>query len=175
MPYAIHNVTRGRHNRTQRAAAAQHPRFKQHIGPGQVRLLRGRPLILSDDALQAHLEELRTKVAAGLVEVRTLDGRKVDLATLAAGPAPATPPLPRPPEDSIANDKPWGQRMPMHEGDLPDDPSIEPKLPALVAAAEDEDDAEEDDEAPGDEAAPAEGSPAAAAPNRAGRGKRGKR
>lgn len=117
--YAIHNTVRGRHNRTQRAAAPAHFRFQQRVGAAQTRLVRGRLLMVTEEALLRDLEELKKKQKAGILEVRTLDGRVLDLETMQPAPLPATTPLPNPPLDSAANDKPAGQPMPQFPGGQP--------------------------------------------------------
>lgn len=136
MPYVVHNTARSRTNRMLRAASPGKPGMKQYIG-GEHRLVRGRPVTLTDDQFAAHLEELRSKSAAGAVEVFTTDGRKVDLTTLEAGPSAPVPPLPNPPLDSIQNDKPAGQFIPQMPGGEPEmsQPGTTPKLPDLVAGA----------------------------------------
>lgn len=138
--YAIHSTVRSRHNRTQRAGQPVHHRFKQHIGSGQRRLIRGRPLHLTEEEFTKHLDEIKAKAAAGILEVRTMDGRKLDLSTMRpVGPA-AAPPLPKPPLDSAADDRPWGQEVPPLPGDEPlhemtGEPSL---LSDLDKSAEDE-------------------------------------
>lgn len=103
--YAVHNTARGRHNRHHRAAAATHRGMKQHIGDGQHRLIRGRPVFLTEEMFQKYLPDLQARAAAHLLEVRTMDGRKVDLSTLEVQAAPALPPMPHFPPNSIANDE----------------------------------------------------------------------
>lgn len=102
--YAVISTVRGRANRTQRAGAPAHHRLKQHVGASQARLVRGRPLIISEEIFQRDLEDLRHKNAQGILEVRTMDGRLFDLSTLQAAVLVPQPPLPHPPLDSIAND-----------------------------------------------------------------------
>lgn len=103
--YAVHSVVRGRHNRTERASLPQKPKRKQYIGVEQFRLTHGRPLLITEEYLHAHLEELRAKQAGHILEVRTTDGRKVDLATLEANAALPAAPKPEFQLDSVNNDK----------------------------------------------------------------------
>lgn len=65
------------------------------------------------------LEDLKKKAKMGVLEVRTSDGRLVDLSTMTAAPAPAVAPLPNPPLDSAANDIPAGQATPQFPGGKP--------------------------------------------------------
>lgn len=109
--YAVHSVARSRYNRTERAQRATRARFKQYIGDQQMRLVRNRPVIITEEVLLANLEELRAKTAEHLIKVTTVDGRDVDLETFAVAPAPPAEPKPTFKPDSIADDKPWGIKM----------------------------------------------------------------
>lgn len=128
--YYVHNTTRGRHNRTQRAGQAKHAGLKQYIGGGKYRVIRGRPVALTREQVSLHVEELAQKVAAGIFEVRTHDGRIVDMRTGDAAPRNASAALPRPILDSIANDtQNVGQPMPQYPGgDIEGTPGEEPSL-----------------------------------------------
>jgi len=135
--FGIHNVSRGRQNRTVRAAGVARG-LKQYIG-GTHRLIRGQVLVLTAEQLQLHTKELAEKEAAGLIEVRTLDGRLVSMADPSKMPAPApvAPPVPVVVLDSIANDQQnVGQAMPQFpDGDAVMD--VDPnKVPELVAKAD---------------------------------------
>lgn len=114
--YAVHSTVRGRHNRTLRAQSPVHHTLTQHLAGGDYRLVRGRPVQLTEEKFQLLLPELREKAAAGILEVKTLDGRLVDLTTLETSTLPAPVPAPHPPLDSIANDKPAGNPMPQFPG-----------------------------------------------------------
>jgi hypothetical protein len=73
--------------------------------------------MITEEELRAHLEELRAKQKAHVLEVRTEDGRLVDLDTLVAE-APAPLPMePHPVLDSVANDIPTGIQFPKYQGD----------------------------------------------------------
>jgi hypothetical protein len=79
--------------------------MKQYVGDKQHRLIAGRPVIVSEEMVKRNIEELKAKAAAHMIEVRTRDGRLVDLNTMEpAPPAPATV-FPHPLMDSVANDK----------------------------------------------------------------------
>ena len=135
--FGIHNVSRSRHNRTLRAAGVARG-LKQYIG-GTHRLIRGQVLVLTAEQIELHLKELQEKEAAGLIEVRTLDGRKLSLNEPGRPVAPAVPasPAPHPVLDSIANDtQNVGNRVPQFPGGdahMDEDPNI---VPDLVKAAE---------------------------------------
>ena len=133
--FLICNSTRGRANRTLRAQQAKHHPLRQHLGGGKYRIIRGRPITLTESEVMTHIKEIREKVLSGALEIRTQDGRLVDVET----GEPMTDlqksmPLPNPPMDSIANDKQnVGQRMPQFAGgDTEGDTS---DVPALVAGA----------------------------------------
>jgi hypothetical protein len=105
MDYQLFNTAHARHNRTARAALPKNPRMKQYVGDKQHRLIAGRPVIVSEEMVKRNIEELKAKAAAHMIEVRTRDGRLVDLNTMEpAPPAPATV-FPHPLMDSVANDK----------------------------------------------------------------------
>jgi hypothetical protein len=135
--YYVHNVTRGRHNRTQRAGQPKHHGLKQYIGGGKYRSIRGRPIALTREQVMQHIEELVKKVDAGIFELRTQDGRIVDIRTGEAAPRGASAALPRPVLDSIANDQQnVGEQMPQFPGgDVVGTPGTEP---SLIADAEEE-------------------------------------
>jgi hypothetical protein len=77
--YLIHNTARSPKTRGVRSGNATHRGLKQHVLGSQRRLVRGRPVSLTEDELLVHLEELQGKAKVGLLEVRTSDGRLVDL------------------------------------------------------------------------------------------------
>jgi hypothetical protein len=103
--YLIHSAVRGRANRTLRQAAPQHARLVQYIGPRQLRLVRGRPLTLTEEELLGCLTELQSKVTQGLIEVTTADRRPFNLQTLTAAAPSVAPPKPIVVLDSVKNDK----------------------------------------------------------------------
>lgn len=127
--FVLHNTVRRRHTRLKRMQAASRHRFKQYVA-GAVRVTRNRPRPVKQSFIEKHLEELKAKEKAGLMEVRTPGGQLVDLNTMTAAPPPAPKPLPHPPMDSAANDEPMGAPMPIYrEGKGVDEP-VEP--PALA-------------------------------------------
>jgi len=142
--FYIHNTIRSRHNRTQRAASASHRGMKQYIG-GTHRVIRSQPLAMAESVFRTHLDEIKAKAKEGLIQVKTRDGRLVDLESL----TPTTPvmegnPLPKPPLDSIQNDMPAGENRPQFPGGLPEVQTEEQlnKKPSLFDGL-DEDEPEE--------------------------------
>lgn len=119
--YVIHNAARSVHSRTARAQGASHRGLKQHVLDTQKRLVRGRPLTISEEELKRNLPELKKKAAQGLIHVKTTDGRHVNLDTLEAGPAPAPAPKPNPPLDTVARDQ---QHVGEERGVFPEGPFI---------------------------------------------------
>lgn len=113
--YQIHNTTRDRSNRTQRAQSVG-LRFKHYVGAEQIRMVRARALNVTEEWIAANLDELQDKAGRGILEVRTLDGAVVDLSTMTAGKSPLSPPLPHPVLDSAANDKAAGEPKQMYPG-----------------------------------------------------------
>lgn len=132
--FAIHSTARSRHHRTHRAANPGNRRRKQYVGEGQHRLLSGRPVILTEEQLLAARPELMEKLRLGLIEIRLLDGRQIDLETLEAAPVAPSPKMPEPVLDSIANDVPMlGEKM-APQG-VPMDAALE-GTPELIARLE---------------------------------------
>lgn len=109
MDYMIHSTARSRHTRTARAGLPQNPRMKQYVGGDQRRLIRGQPILVTEEVLKKNLEELRAKQALHMLEVKTRDGRLVDLNTLEVGPAALGEVKAHPPLDSLANDRNFPQ------------------------------------------------------------------
>ena len=111
MDFLIHNGSRARSNRTLRATMPEHGGHKQYILDSDHRLVRGRPLQVTEEKLKAHFPELKEKEGKGLIYVTTLQGEPVDLETLKVFPLPPESPLPRPSLDSANNDIPAGEPM----------------------------------------------------------------
>jgi hypothetical protein len=126
--FKVVNTVRSRHNRVQRM---QHPvsaRLKQHIGAGEHRVLRGRPLILTGGQIEKHLKEIGEKARMGLIQVQTMDGRIIDPESLrvsspkyTAGPPQASVPVPNRLLDSANRDKNTGigENIPQMPGGIP--------------------------------------------------------
>jgi len=133
MNYQIHNGSRAIHNRSLRSQMPQHGGHKQYVCKAELRLIRGRPLEVSDLQLQEHLEELQEKQEQGLVYVTTVDGHMVDLLTMEVSPSVPESPRPTPALDSAANDKAGGEVIPRFAGDLP--PPKDFEMPVAPSAA----------------------------------------
>lgn len=139
--YQLCSVVRSRHNRTQRAALPVKPRRKQYVGDGMIRLAHGRPTVITQDQLVKNLAEIKAKVAGHILEVRTMDGRLLDLETgtpVEAAAVENTRPQFQP--DSVANDKNFeGLQItpPYMNDDLTPPEVLEPgQKPSLFEAAE---------------------------------------
>jgi hypothetical protein len=133
--FIIRNSVRSRSNRTLRAKQPMRAPLRQQLAGGKYRVLRGRPITLTEREVMEILPELVAKVDAGALEICMLDGRPIDVRTgePLVGPR-VSPPLPNPPMDSIANDKQnVGQRMPQFAGG--DTETGDSDVPALVAGA----------------------------------------
>lgn len=120
--FKVHNSVRDVKTRLQRRMAPTSPRMKQYLGGGELRVLRGRPVVLTREQLEVHLEELKERTAAGVLWVSTMDDQEVDLETLSPTMLPpAEPKAPEPVLDSANNDKNEGvgQAIPQFAGGLP--------------------------------------------------------
>jgi hypothetical protein len=125
--YAVHSVVRSTAFRLYRATLPQHQKKRHLICNQTLRLLPGRRLLISEKSLLKHLEELQEKAKLHILEVRTPDGRLVDLSTMATAPAEPKVLLPHPRLDSVAYDRPTGQYIPPYVGD---DTAMPQVLPA---------------------------------------------
>jgi len=108
MDYLIHNASRSRSNRTLRAANATHRGMKQYLFSGQYRLVRGRPLRITEEFLLSNLDELKEKNKAGLIYVTLGNLTPFDLEKLAPVAVVARPAAPNFQPDSINRDLPVG-------------------------------------------------------------------
>lgn len=139
--YALHNISRSRMNRTDRAALGKKPRLAAYVTiNGQPRrLIRGRPTIIGAEVLEKNIDLLRSLEKEQVLEVRTLDGRRVDLSTMTASARASTSPPPNFLPDSLARDDAWGERMPPQLGDLVDEDGNEvpaDHVPELIKRAD---------------------------------------
>ena len=118
--FFVHNMVRRIETRRARAASPRRHRFKQYLfGDPSRRLVRSRPLAITRDELVKHIEELRRRRREGLIEVKTPDGRFLDLETLNIGRAAPVPQQPHPPLDSVENDRPAGVMASSMPGGMP--------------------------------------------------------
>ncbi len=133
--FHIHNLTRSQETRVARAKAARRPRFKQMLGGGLIRLVRGRPMPVAKSLIEKLRRELLDKEAEGILKVTMPDGRRVDITTLKPlDPKKAAAPKPQPPLDSAADDKTFehgvGVEVPQVPGGLVQ--SATPPLPEAL-------------------------------------------
>lgn len=145
--FLIYNTTRAKATRTQRALAPQHSKTTLLLGAGLLRIMRARPLPVTESVVRKLQAELITKEEAGLLYVATSAGLRVDLATLDVVERPK-PVEPRPKKrlDSVANDANEGVGIPIppYEDAIAQVQPVEPptvglpELPDSNEPAEDE-------------------------------------
>jgi hypothetical protein len=136
--FKVHNGARDPETRTLRASNAQHRGLKLFIPIGQQRVLRGRPVIVTEAQIQEKLEEMRALQASGLIYVTTMDERVVDLFTGAAAPVPAEPPRPNPPLDDARRDPAGGQEpLSAYNNEAPPPATFEMPVAPPMAAFDD--------------------------------------
>ena len=112
--YVIHNVVRRQHTRLKRQLAAGRHRFNQMVGGGDLRIPRGRSRPVGKSFIEKHLKELKEKIEAGMLEVKTPGGQLINLSTMkVAAPSPPKP-MPDPPTDTAADDKNQGSPKPVY-------------------------------------------------------------
>jgi hypothetical protein len=132
--YVIHSVVRSVHHRTHRATLPAALKRKQYVGNAQARLVPGARLLVDETFVTRNLLELRQKSADKVLEVRTPDGRVVDLMTMEPGPMAPKVPLINKRLDSVKYDTPTGQYIPPYVGDDEAMPQVLPpgQKPALL-------------------------------------------
>ena len=112
MVFLVHNGARSRTNRALRALQPVHGGLKQFICDGSRRLVRGRPVQLTEDEIHRHLAELQSLEAKGLIHVTVGDGRPFSLARCEIEPgSPVANTRPEMPLDSAARDDNQGMNM----------------------------------------------------------------
>jgi hypothetical protein len=111
--YFVHSGVRKRHTALKRRLAPVNAALVQHIGGLVVR--RARPVPVTHAKVMQILDQLKAAEAEGRLELRTPDGRLVDLNTLAPAAPPVAPPAPNFLPDSAARDLPAGQNMPLYQ------------------------------------------------------------
>lgn len=127
-------------SRTLRRQQPTRHRFKQYLfSDPSKRILRNRPVRITAEDLVKNFDELQAKEACGILAVHTLDGRRLDLASLRDGILSLSAKVPsdtkpNPPLDSIANDTPTGIAMSQFiDGTFDGDPAAERVLSELTA------------------------------------------
>jgi hypothetical protein len=131
--YQIHNMTRSRETRAGRAAVArERSRTVLMLGGGSIRVMRNRPLPVTETTIRKLHAELVNRVEVGAAKVTTDKGEPVDIRTLKAlskGTKLVEGPKPKPKPDTVADDKPAGNKMPKMEGGVPQ--GVELPVPAV--------------------------------------------
>lgn len=125
----LHSGVRKRHTRGKRMRnpMAYRARFVQRIG-GDIVVRRNRPARVNEKAFVKHREEILQRVQAGLLEVRTPDGRLIDAANMQVVEPPREP-APTKPEPVKAEDMPVGRPIPITpEGTAQTEPIDPPKI-----------------------------------------------
>lgn len=137
MDFLVHNGSRTKTNRALRARSPEHGGFKHYVFNNTQRLISARPLLVTEEKLKQHLEELKEKQAKGLLYVTTPQYEVVDLDTLSiiAAPAPEGP-KPNPPLDSAARDKQVGWALNSIPQEVPPPAEFVMPVNAPVAALE---------------------------------------
>jgi hypothetical protein len=121
--------------------------MKQYLFSGQHRLVRGRPLRITEEFLLANLDELKEKNKAGLIYVTLGNLTPFDLEKMASVAVVVRPAAPNFRPDSINNDLPVGLPVSRY-GDSPPPDTFDMPVPPPDAAFGDEEDepAVEEDE-----------------------------
>lgn len=138
--FKVHSGVRKRHTKQLRRQTPGRADFVQRFIGGEIVVRRNRPATITESKLKAHLPEFQRAFNEGRAEVRTPTGLLVDLSTLEVKETlPAPTPVPHPPLDSAADDKPAGEKMPLFkEGDAQDEDVEPPPRSALPGDDSDE-------------------------------------
>ena len=147
--YLLVSMTKSKHTRIHRMKAAQHHTAVQKLAGGKFLVKPSRTLQITEANLLLHLEEFKKAVADGRLQVLSVVGRRVvDLTNLQPAPLSPTLPLPNPPLDTAATDKPAGQKMrPYLTGKAMDEAAEIPStIAALVKEEEEDAEVEKDDD-----------------------------
>ncbi len=114
--YLIHNTTRDVRTRTLRAEAPAHSNTVIFLAGGELRVLRKRPLSITESLFQRIHAELVQKEKHGQVKVTDLRGSRISLGTLEVVELTPTPAIttPNPKLDSAADDVNGGDKIPLH-------------------------------------------------------------
>jgi len=99
--FYVVNTVRSVHTRLARFQSPERHRFKQFILGGTTRLVRARPVPITEEQLEEHFEELKAKQKSGAVQVRhdTSDGPLFDFTKKVKkekAPKPKAAPKPEP-------------------------------------------------------------------------------
>lgn len=138
MVYYIHNTSRTVENRLRRYESASHRGLLQFIGG--VRIVRGRPVEVTEDFYIKHIDEISKAVKACVIKVCTPSGAEVDVATGVPKRAEKVAPLPNFVPDSVVNDPPSGIPTPIYPN------GAVPSAVAQSMFAQDADSSEDEEE-----------------------------
>ena len=140
--YQLIHTPVGPTNRVARAANYSPRSAVQHFN-GQ-RLIPNRALVVSEEDVLEHIEDLKERVAKGLVAVYTMSGERVDLDTMVAEPTPVTPPEPQFPSQLLVDEVSPQRSVPQTpDGTVPFDQVVrelgaEPSIPDGFQVPEEE-------------------------------------
>lgn len=154
--FQIHNMTRSRETRAARAALArERSRTVLMLGGGSIRVLRNRPLPVTETTIRRLHAELVERVSVGAAKVTTAAGEPVDIKTLKPlAPLPKKEgPKPSPKQDTLADDRPAGETKPKMQGSVPRDAELPTPAVGERAIPEGEPPPEPSAEEPEEEAA----------------------
>jgi hypothetical protein len=110
----------------------------QRLAGGDIVVRRARPATITESQLKAHLPELKRAYSEGRIDVRTVTGDLIDLETMKVASRQPSPPQPKPPLDSAADDKQGvGEKMPPYKGaKAVDEPAESPKVMSIPEGGE---------------------------------------
>lgn len=128
----VSSTVRSINTRLTRSLAPERARFKQFILGGSTRLVRNRPLMISDTQLKHYHEELEAKWQNGLIEVRegSPDGQVYKFEKKQRRKK-STPPPPPPPEPEVVV-------APEPEPEVVEEPPVEKEEEAVADEVEEE-------------------------------------
>jgi len=134
--FTVKNSVRSPHTKLRRKQSSGPNNLKQYLGGGELRVIRGTGLKVTEATLLKHLKEILGKVRRGELQVFAPNGQLLTLEALERGagmempPLPPPVPLPNPPIDSAKNDLPAGGPIAQYPGGDPVmlDPNARPDL-----------------------------------------------
>lgn len=152
--YLLHNTIRDRNTRLARLEHGSKRGMVQFVLKSRRRLVRARPLHLTEEEMLENLKELQELQRSGKAKVTLRSGVPVDLFTLREVPvAPVANTTPNFPLDSINRDKPSGIRMDRNDQPPPvdfvmpvepPDAAVDDPIPDLSDEMADVDEVEDD-------------------------------
>jgi len=138
--FTVKNSVRSPHTKLRRKQSPGPNNLKQYLGGGELRVIRGTGLKVTEATLLKHLQEIIGKVRRGELQIFAPNGQLLSLKALEWGagmempPVPPPVPLPNPPLDSAKNDLPAGGPVAQYPGG--DSVILDPNArPDLLSAA----------------------------------------